>query len=212
MTFDFKKVFIVTAPSGAGKTTLNRKLLQEPASMVRIATSYTTRSSRKNEKHGDHYWFVSKEMFQEKIQHGEMLEWAEVYGNYYGTSKQELERLLQQNHKVILEIDSQGRQQVVSRIPQVQSIFILPPSLRVLWSRLDQRNTDTSEKKNERFEACKTELRMGKTYENFIINDHLETAYQELKAFILYNQPLSVQKEEGFKYIDQLLTQDPKSG
>ena len=132
----FDKVYVITAPSGTGKTTINRKLVREIPD-IEISTSYTTRKIRPGEANGDHYWFIGEQEMLDHINGNKMLEWAEVFGRYYGTSYKEVERILALGRKVILEIDVQGWMQVKANSKEIKSILILPPSVRILKDRLE---------------------------------------------------------------------------
>ena len=135
-------IYVVTAPSGTGKTTLNRKLT-EKFEDIAISISHTTREKRPKEVHGDHYWFISQSEFHKKVKSGLMLEWAEVFGNFYGTSIEEVHRIQKLGKTPILEIDVQGWELSKSKIKHAKSIFILPPSMKELYERLNNRGTET---------------------------------------------------------------------
>lgn len=198
-----KNIFVITAPSGTGKTTLNRRLAQAHPDLE-ISVSNTTRAKRPTEVNGDHYWFVTPETFQADAEAGKMLEWAEVFGNFYGTSLLEVKRILDQNHKVILEIDVQGWEQASPKIPGAQSIYILPPSIKLLWGRLQNRATESRESLRRRIETARRELDFCQNYQYFIINDCIESAYAELEALVTAGQPTRLTREEGLAYCLQL--------
>lgn len=174
-------LYIVSAPSGAGKTSLVRALLEQDTS-IRLSVSYTTRPARPGEEEGKHYHFVSREDFQQRLAHGDFLESAEVYGNYYGTSQSWVENQLQQGHDILLEIDWQGAQQVRKLMPQATSIFILPPSLETLRQRLSNRGQDSQEIIDRRMHTAQDEVSHAPEFDYVIINDDFNTALQDLLA------------------------------
>lgn len=176
-------LFIVAAPSGAGKTTLVRLLLENDQN-VRVSISSTTRAPRPGEQDGREYHFVNVPRFLEMVNKGEFLEWAEVHGNYYGTSKHWIEDEMKSGHDVILEIDWQGAQQVKKAFPNAIGVFILPPSLEALESRLSGRATDSPETIARRTAAARDEMRHVDEFNYVIINDDLQQALGNLKSVI----------------------------
>ena len=176
-------VFIVSAASGTGKTTLVSRLLASNGNL-RVSVSHTTRQPRISENDGEHYYFVDVVDFEKLIVQGEFLEHAQVFGNYYGTSLQEVKRLQQQGFDVILEIDVQGAQQVRRILPDAVSIFILPPSLSVLSERLHRRNTDSEEVIQSRLKQARSEIEQALLFDYIVINDSLAAAEAELSAII----------------------------
>ena len=196
-------VLVITAPSGTGKTTLNRRLVDELGNLE-VSISLTTRQSRKNETHGDHYWFVTRQEFQEKISTGKMLEWAEVFGNLYGTSLDELHRIREGGRRPVLEIDVQGWEKAKDKLTDAISVFIMPPSMKTLWERLRNRGTDSLEVRLRRIHTAREELDHGKHYQYFVINDDLERAYLELKEIVLGNKP-SLNRQDGLSHCQKLL-------
>lgn len=176
-------VFIVSAASGTGKTTLVSRLLASNGNL-RVSVSHTTRQPRISENDGEHYYFVDVVDFEKLIAQGEFLEHAQVFGNYYGTSLQEVKRLQQQGFDVILEIDVQGAQQVRRILPDAVSIFILPPSLSVLSERLHRRNTDSEEVIQSRLKQARSEIEQALLFDYIVINDSLAAAEAELSAII----------------------------
>ena len=179
---------IVSAPSGAGKTTLNRRLARENAGIA-ITISHTTRKIRSQEEDGLHYYFVSKEEFEAQIKDGAFLEWAKVHGEFYGTSYKELSAIRELGKKPLLEIDVQGWLQTKSRVPNAASVFILPPSLKSLWNRLEKRGSDTLHKRWIRFKNGYEEIKQVADYKYSIINRDLDEAYQKLKGIIVDHKP-----------------------
>jgi guanylate kinase len=176
-------LFIVSAPSGAGKTTLVRGLLERDAS-IRLSISYTTRTPRANEVDGREYHFIDIERFQAMRAAGEFLEWAEVHGNYYGTSFTWLAQQLEQGHDTLLEIDWQGAQQVQRLFPERVSIFVLPPSFAELEKRLRGRGADKEEVIARRLQAAQGEMRHAEEFAYVIINKDLPTAVSDLTAVV----------------------------
>ena len=175
------QLYIVSAPSGAGKTSLVSKLI-ESDSKIRVSVSHTTRPARPGEQDGVNYYFVSRDAFLEKVSQGAFLEHAEVFGNFYGTSQQQVENLLADGIDVILEIDWQGAQQVRKLMPEARSIFILPPSMGDLKSRLESRGQDDQNVIQRRLREASTEIAHYNEYDYIVINEIFETALQDLQA------------------------------
>ncbi|MBN9421926.1 MAG: guanylate kinase [Candidatus Accumulibacter sp. 66-26] len=172
-------LYIVAAPSGTGKTTLVRLLLENDPG-IRLSISYTTRAPRAGEEDGREYHFVGVPDFLAKIGTGDFLEWAEVHGNYYGTSKTWIEAEMAAGRDVLLEIDWQGAQQVRKIFPAAIGIFILPPSLAELERRLSGRGTDSAETIARRMAAARDEMRHMAEFDYVIINDDLQQALGDL--------------------------------
>jgi guanylate kinase len=181
-------LFIVSSASGAGKTTLIRRVLDDPripAGSLHFAVSHTTRSPRAVEADGREYHFVAPEAFQALVAEDGFLEWATVHGHLYGTSRREVEPRLAAGIDVLLDIDVQGARQVRSRIPEVVKIFVFPPSRAVLESRLRTRASDPPEEVARRLRAAASEMSEFGEYDYAIINDELETAVDELRSIIV---------------------------
>ena len=176
-------LFIVSAPSGAGKTTLVRLLLEKDPG-IRVSISSTTRPPRTGENDGREYHFVDVQYFLEMVSRGDFLEWAEVHGNYYGTSRRWIEAELTAGRDVLLEIDWQGAQQVRKAFPAAIGIFILPPSLEELKSRLSGRGTDSAETIARRIAAARDEMRHVDEFDYVIINDDLQQALGNLRSIV----------------------------
>lgn len=172
-------LFIVSAPSGAGKTTLVRLLLEQDE-QVRLSVSYTTRAPRPGEQDGREYHFVAVADFLAMREEGDFLEWAEVHGNYYGTSRIWLEEQMRAGRDMLLEIDWQGAQQVRRQFPAAVGIFIMPPSLVELERRLRGRGSDSSEVIARRLSAAQEEMRHVREFEYVIINNELQEALSDL--------------------------------
>ncbi|MDR2189448.1 MAG: guanylate kinase [Azonexus sp.] len=198
-------LYIVAAPSGAGKTTLVRLLLeQEPA--VELSISYTTRAPRPGEQHGRAYHFVDVATFRAMIERRDFLEWAEVHGNFYGTSRSWLADRLAAGADVLLEIDWQGAQQVRAAFPQAIGIFILPPSLAELARRLNERGTDSSEVVARRLAAAEAEMRHVGEFGYVIINDRLAEALDDLRAVVrASNLTLAAQRGRHADFFARLI-------
>jgi guanylate kinase len=176
-------LFIISSPSGGGKTSLVRALLEaEPE--VRLSVSYTTRGTRPGEVDGRDYHFVTPAVFERMLEAGEFLESAEIYGNRYGTSQKWIERERADGRDVLLEIDWQGAQQVRRLMRQVVSIFILPPSPELLESRLRGRGQDSEEVVARRLAAARHEIAHVSEYDYVIINDDFNRAAQDLRSII----------------------------
>lgn len=176
-------LFIVSAPSGAGKTSLVKALLQAGIDLT-LSISYTSRPARPEEMDGRDYHFVSREIFEQKLEQGEFLESAELYGNLYGTSQKWINETIESGHDILLEIDSQGAQQVRRNFPQAVGIFVLPPSLAVLETRLRQRGQDSAEAIARRLAAAREEIGHVGEYDYVIINEKLDNALQDLSCVI----------------------------
>jgi guanylate kinase len=180
--------FIISAPSGSGKTTLVNELRQYVPNLD-FSISYTTRSPRGSERDGREYHFVTRQQFEDMIHHGEFLEYAEVFGNYYGTSRTVLEEADQRGHDLLLDIDVQGERLVKQKIPEAVSIFVLPPSRAELESRLRKRsiseNMFSEEVIRRRLEAARKEIENYPNYDYILINDRLEQSVDTLQAIVL---------------------------
>jgi guanylate kinase len=176
-------LFVVTAPSGAGKTTLVRSLLARDP-QLQLSISYTTRAPRAGEVDGREYHFVDVPTFRELRDRGEFIEWAEVHGNYYGTSKLWLKEQLAAGNDTLLEIDWQGAQQVRKFFASAVGIFILPPSVEELENRLRGRNTDSDEVISRRLLGARGEMRHVAEFDYVIINNQLQAAIDDLVAVV----------------------------
>ena len=176
-------LYIVAAPSGAGKTTLVRMLLERD-SEIRLSVSSTTRAPRTGEQDGREYQFIDVQQFLDRVSQGEFLEWAEVHGNYYGTSKRWIEAEMAAGRDVLLEIDWQGAQQVRKAFPKAIGVFILPPSMEALKARLSGRGTDSAETIARRIAAARDEMRHVDEFDYVIINDDLQQALDSLLAVV----------------------------
>ena len=176
-------IFVISAASGTGKTTLIARLLQHHSD-IRVSVSHTTRAPRRGEENGKHYHFVSVPEFERMIEEGQFVEYAKVYGNYYGTSTQSLESLTRQGVDVILEIDTQGAEQIRRLLPQAYSIFIAPPSLTTLEQRLRQRAADAPQVIAVRLAEARNEIEQARLFDYLVVNDDLTAAEAALLHII----------------------------
>ena len=176
-------LFVVVASSGAGKTTLVDALLKRESN-IRLSPSYTTRAPREGEKDGVDYFFITRQQFERMIKAEEFLEHADVYGNYYGTSRKWIEAELSGDHDVLLEIDWQGAKQVRKLFPHMVGIFILPPSLPELRNRLKSRGKDSPEAIEKRMASARDEISHVLEFEYIIVNEHFEEALADLMAVV----------------------------
>ncbi|BCV34957.1 MULTISPECIES: guanylate kinase [Shewanella] len=177
-------LFIVSAPSGAGKSSLIAALLANKPADKQVSVSHTTRQPRPGEVNGQHYHYVSVEEFKALIAEEAFFEWAEVFGNFYGTSRKVIEETLERGIDVFLDIDWQGAQQVKKLMPEAIGIFILPPSREELERRLTGRGQDSSEVIASRMAQAVSEMSHYKEYDFIIVNDDFETALGDLSAII----------------------------
>lgn len=177
-------LFIVSAPSGAGKTTLCKKLFETVEGII-FSVSYTTRRPRSGEVDGKDYSFVSEEVFLKMIDNAEFIEWAKVHGNYYGTSKNRVEEILADGKDVMLDIDVQGALKMRQVAGEGVYVFIMPPSMKALEERLKARMSNTEEDMKRRLLKAADEIKEYKSYNYVIINDNLDEALLRFKAIVL---------------------------
>jgi guanylate kinase len=177
------RLFVISAPSGAGKTSLV-KALRERLPSLRVSTSHTTRPPRPTELDGREYHFVSNQVFDQMVAEGAFLEHARVFGNQYGTSQGQLEDKLAAGHEVILEIDWQGARQVRDALPGCQSIFVLPPSRQALRQRLTGRGTDSGEVIERRLADAVTDMSHHAEFDFVVVNDQFELAVEQLLQIV----------------------------
>jgi guanylate kinase len=176
-------LFIVSAPSGTGKTTLVERLVQVLPNL-RMSRSYTSRAARAGERNGVDYNFISREEFQRRIYAAEFLEWADVFGNYYGTSFADVERITDAGQDVVLVIDVQGARQVKARGVDHTAIFVMPPSFEVLEQRLRGRSKDSEEQMQRRLDTARGEVSSYVDYDYLVVNDALEPTVVRLQEII----------------------------
>ena len=189
-------IFVISAASGTGKTTLIARLLQHHSD-IRVSVSHTTRAPRRGEENGKHYHFVSVPEFERMIEEGQFVEYAKVYGNYYGTSTQSLESLTRQGVDVILEIDTQGAEQIRRLLPQAYSIFIAPPSLATLEQRLHQRAADAPQVIAVRLAEARNEIEQARLFDYLVVNDDL-TAAEAALLHIIKSQRFHLESQTPF--------------
>lgn len=180
-------LYIISAPSGAGKTTLVKRLLTDTSNLV-LSISHTTRSIRPGEKHGRDYFFVTPDEFHNLIHNNALLEHAQVFDHFYGTAKDTVTQNLTQGVDVILEIDWQGAKQIRKLCPESVSIFILPPSIEILQQRLRNRGQDNETVIARRMRDAVTEIRHYGEYDYILVNDDFERACAELKSILMSNR------------------------
>jgi len=195
------ELFLIAAPSGAGKTSLIRALLERCPKLA-LSVSDTTRAARKGEIDGEQYHFVSIEEFKRGIAAGDYLEYAEVFGNYYGTRRDRVETLWTSGHDVLLEIDVQGAEQILRAHPDVCTVFILPPSMAVLAERLRTRGSDAPEVIERRLGEARREIGACGEFRWMVINDDFDQALADLLA-IVRAWPLRCQRQQAL--VDKLL-------
>ena len=179
------KIIILSSPSGGGKTTIAKKLSEINQNMI-VSISATTRKKNQSEIEGKDYFFISKEEFSEQIQKDNFLEYAEIYGNYYGTIKKSVYDVIKNDKYLIFDIDWQGHRSIKERILDIDiiSFFILPPSLEILTDRLKKRNRDDDEMIDKRLEQAQNEMRYKNEYDHIIINNDLDKAIEEIENII----------------------------
>ena len=188
-------LYIISAPSGAGKTSLVKQLKIE-MDMLAVSVSHTTRAMRAGESNGVDYFFVSIDQFKDMIEHQAFLEHARVFDNFYGTAQKTVEDNLAQGLDVILEIDWQGAQQIRQMLPESVSIFILPPSIEVLKRRLQNRGQDNAEVIDRRMRDAVTEMSHYPEFDYLIVNDDFATALNQLKSVIIANRLLQNRQQQ----------------
>jgi guanylate kinase len=176
-------LIILISPSGGGKTTLGNMILDEFEN-VDYSVSYTTRPARKNEKHGESYFFVSESKFKGMILLDEFLEYAQVHGFWYGTSKKYIEKKNKENKHVLMDIDVQGSKLILDSGYKAVTIFLLPPSEQILETRLKERGTDSQEVISTRLQNAKEEIKQIKDFQYLVINDDLNEAFEQIKSII----------------------------
>ncbi|MBW2005649.1 MAG: guanylate kinase [Deltaproteobacteria bacterium] len=179
------QIFVITAPSGTGKTTIIKNILEKDAGGIGYSISHTTRKPRKGESHGLHYYFVDRENFERMIEAHEFVEWAVVYDHLYGTSISSINRELSSGKDLLMDVDIQGSQEIKRQFPDSLSIFILPPSLNVLKERLQKRSPNNKMNMGLRLKKAGEEIQRCRDYDFIIINDDLKKAIKEIEAIIV---------------------------
>jgi guanylate kinase len=193
-------VFIISAPSGSGKSTLVGQLMKTVRAL-RFSVSYTTRQPRGNEQNGQDYYFVSRDEFESRIQGGEFLEWAEVFGHYYGTHQSELEKAAGEGVDLVLDIDVQGARQLKERIPAAVSIFILAPSRKVLEQRLRARSQDSEPVIERRLREAAEEIRNYSQYDFVLVNHEVAASLETLVSIVKATRSRRDRMEEQIRPI-----------
>ena len=200
------KLIVVSAPSGGGKTSLIKALLEDFDEVdILLGISFTTRKPRSKEKNGQSYYFISKEEFQKKIDEGDFLESAEVFGNYYGTSKEWVSEKLNKGHDVMLELDWQGALQVKKSYPEAITVFVLPPSIKELEVRLKNRRQDSKETISKRISFAKEEIQKSNKFDVLILNNSFKDALNDLKQVVTEQGVAEERQEEASRVASKLL-------
>ncbi|GGG38021.1 guanylate kinase [Chelatococcus composti] len=202
-------VLILSSPSGAGKTTLTRNMIEKAELGLRLSISVTTRQRRPSEIDGVHYHFIEKDQFFFMRDRGDLLEWAEVHGNFYGTPRRPVEEALAAGHDMVFDIDWQGTQQIVEKMrSDVVTCFILPPSMAELKARLERRAEDAEDVIAQRLQNARDEIARWSLYDYVLVNDDLGRAFNELVA-ILTAERLKRERRVGLEaFVNELLSEE----
>jgi guanylate kinase len=204
------QLFVFSAPSGAGKTTLVRRIMRERPELT-FSVSYTTRPRREGEQHGNDYFFLPRDEFEAMRDAGEFLEHAEVFGNYYGTGREQVARMRDEGHDVLLEIDWQGARQVRGNEPDCCSVFILPPSVEELERRLRGRQTDSEKVIRRRLGEAVDDMTRWEEFDHVVINDDLDIAAGQLLAAMAgTSEETSTQDPSVRVRVERLLGSEPQ--
>ena len=200
-------ILILSSPSGAGKTTLTRMLIEDSALDLTLSVSVTTRKRRASEADGIHYHFLpDRAEFERMKMAGELLEWAQVHGHGYGTPRAPVEKVLAQGRDMLFDIDWQGAKQVRERLgDDVVSIFVLPPSMRELRARLERRAEDTASSIEARFENARREIERWRDYHYVIVNDDLKRAYRDVKTIVAAERLRAKRVQPGIEQLVERL-------
>jgi guanylate kinase len=177
-------LFIISAPSGTGKTSLCKEVIRDLSNLT-FSVSSTTRNPRSGEVNGRDYFFVSPEKFQQMLDQGLFMEWTEIYGNRYGTSRAFIEKLMKDQVDILFDIDSRGARKILELYPEGISIFVLPPSLQELKKRLISRGADSSETITSRLKLAEQEMEDAGFYQYTVVNDSFEEAVKKLKSIVI---------------------------
>ncbi len=192
------KLFVVAAPSGGGKTSLVAALLDRDPHL-RLSISHTTRVPRPGERDGEHYYFVDKPAFLKLVGEDAFLEYAQVYGHYYGTGRAAVSRLVHEGFSVMLDIDWQGAQQVRESFPECCSIYILPPSMQELRERLARRGQDSADVIESRMREARSEIAHCTEFDFLVVNNEFGAALDDLLSIVRFGRPVRQGTKEGFE-------------
>ena len=193
-------ILILSSPSGAGKTTLTRMLMQDKALDLTLSVSVTTRPRRSSEVDGIHYRFIDRREFDRMKKGGDLLEWAEVHGNFYGTPREPVEKVLAQGRDMLFDVDWQGARQMRERLgDDVVSIFVLPPSMRELRSRLERRAEDSTASIDTRLDNARQEIERWRNDHYVIVNDDLQRGYRDVVAIVTAERLRVSRVEKGIE-------------
>ena len=194
------KLFVITAPSGTGKTSLIQSILEDMvASNTYLGISCTTRKARPKEEDGVSYFFISQMSFMEKVKNNYFLEYAEVFDNFYGTPKDWVLSVLSKKENVLLELDIQGALQVKKAFPEAKTVFIIPPSYEDLTKRLESRDQDSKTEIAKRLKEARNEVNIGKDFDQVIVNDDFDAALEDLKQFMFTSEGVTNERSEIIK-------------
>jgi guanylate kinase len=202
-------VLILSSPSGAGKTTLTRMLLQDRDLDLTLSISVTTRPRRSSEVDGIHYRFIGRRQFEAMRDAGELLEWAEVHGNFYGTPRAPVEEILAEGRDALFDIDYQGTQQVREKMgADAVTVFVLPPSMKELRARLERRAEDSLEAIEQRLENARKEITRWTQYDYVLVNDDLQRSFDDLLAILRAERQRRPRRTKGIEeFVARLLSE-----
>jgi len=201
---------VISSPSGAGKSTIARQLLSDSDMNLSLSVSVTTRERRPSEINGVHYHFIAKREFERLRDNDELIEWAEVHGNFYGTLRQTAEEALADGKDMLFDIDWQGAEQLQAKMPaDVVSIFILPPTMRELQNRLNRRAEDTADVIETRLQNARFEIQKWVKYDYIVINEDLERSYSGIKGIIVAERLRRDRRPGLFDFVTGLLEENP---
>jgi guanylate kinase len=200
-------ILILSSPSGAGKTTLTRMLMQDKELDLTLSVSVTTRTRRSSEVDGIHYRFIDRREFERMKKGGDLLEWAEVHGNAYGTPRAPVEAVLDQGRDMLFDVDWQGAKQMRERLgDDVVSIFVLPPSMKELRARLERRAEDSSTTIDQRLDNARLEIERWRNYQYVVVNDDLQRAYKDVLAVVRAERLRAYRVEKGIaRFVETLM-------
>lgn len=202
---------VISSPSGAGKSTIARQLLSDNDMNLSLSVSVTTRERRPSEIEGVHYHFITKREFERRRDNDELIEWAEVHGNFYGTLRQTAEEALADGKDMLFDIDWQGAEQLQAKMPaDVVSIFILPPTMRELQNRLNRRAEDTADVIETRLQNARFEIQKWAKYDYIVINEDLQRSYAGIKGIIIAERLRRDRRPGLFEFVEGLLEENPE--